>query len=149
MLRLLSGVIAGALLASTVPSAAQPGHGDAQSNSLATAPARGGNPAAAKITNPVAATPESVASGRRTYRRLCALCHGREGKGDGGGAGGGGVPADLTAGKWTYGSSDGEIFTVIHDGTSADMQGYSEQLSDTDIWNLVNYIRTLSAHPAR
>ncbi len=148
MLRLLSGVIALALLASAVPSAAQSGGSDAQSSSPATAPRRGGNPAAARISSPVAATPESVASGRRTYRRLCALCHGAEGKGDGGGAGGGGVPADLTAGKWTYGGSDGEIFAVIHDGTSADMQGYSDQLSDTDIWNLVNYIRTLSAHSA-
>jgi mono/diheme cytochrome c family protein len=149
MLRLLSGVITVALLASAVPSAAQPGGSDAQGTLPASAPRRGGNPVAAKINNPVAATPESVASGRRTYRRLCALCHGPEGKGDGGGAGGGGVPADLTAGKWTYGSSDGEIFAVIHDGTSADMQGYSDQLSDTDIWNLVNYIRTLSAHSSR
>ncbi len=110
----------------------------------AMAPRRGGNPSAAKVTNPIAATPESVASGRRTYRRLCVLCHGAEGKGDGGGAGAGGVPADLTAGQWRYGGSDGELFSVIHDGTSADMQGYGEQLSNTDIWNLVNYIRTLS-----
>ena len=107
------------------------------------APHRGGNPLAAKVANPVAATPESIASGRRTYRRMCALCHGPEGKGDGGGAGGGGVPADLTAAKWRYGGTDGELFAVIHDGTSADMQGYAEQLAETDIWNLINYIRTL------
>ena len=113
----------------------------------AMAPRRGGNPIAAKVANPIAATPESVASGRRTYRRMCALCHGAEGKGDGGGAGAGGVPADLTAGQWRYGGSDGELFSVIHDGTSADMQGFGEQLTDTDIWNLVNYIRTLG--PAR
>lgn len=109
----------------------------------AMAPRRGGNPLAAKVVNPVAATGDSVASGRRTYRRMCALCHGAEGKGDGGGAGAGGRPADLTAGQWRYGGSDGELFSVIHDGTSADMQGYAEQLSDPDIWNLVNYIRTL------
>jgi len=109
----------------------------------AMAPRRGGNSNAAKVANPVAATPESVASGRRTYRRMCALCHGAEGKGDGGGAGAGGTPADLTAGRWRYGGSDGELFSVIHDGTSADMQGYGEQLSETDIWNLVNYLHTL------
>lgn len=111
----------------------------------AMAPHRGGNPSAARIANPVAATPESVESGRRTYRRLCALCHGLEGKGDGGGAGGGGTPADLSAARWRYGGSDGELFAVIHDGTSADMQGYGEQLSESDIWNVVNYIRTLAA----
>jgi len=113
----------------------------------AMAPRRGGNPLAAKVANPIPASAESVASGRRIYRRMCTLCHGPEGKGDGGGAGGGGVPADLTAAHWRYGGSDGELFSVIHDGTSADMQGYAEQLSDTDIWNLVNYIRTLG--PAR
>ncbi len=154
MFRLLSGVIGLACLcAAGAASAGQPAGGDKAGavawGTPAMAPRRGGNPLAAQVANPIAATPESVASGRRTYRRMCALCHGAEGKGDGGGAGAGGVPADLTAGRWRYGGSDGELFSVIHDGTSADMQGYAEQLSDTDIWNLVNYLRTLapSRHP--
>jgi mono/diheme cytochrome c family protein len=152
MFRLFAGVIGPAgLLVAAVSIAQTPGAADkaaaAAWGTPAMAPRRGGNSNAAKVANPVAATPESVASGRRTYRRMCALCHGAEGKGDGGGAGAGGVPADLTAGRWRYGGSDGELFSVIHDGTSADMQGYGEQLSETDIWNLVNYIRTLG--PAR
>lgn len=136
---LLEAAVAGAQPAASADNAATSSWG-----TPAMAPRRGGNPLAARIVNPVAATPESIASGRRTYRRMCALCHGPEGKGDGGGAGGGGVPADLTAAQWRYGGSDGELFAVIHDGTSADMQGYAEQLSTTDIWNLVNYIRTLA-----
>ena len=112
-----------------------------------TAPHRGGNPEAAKVKNPIPYTPESVAAGKRTYARLCVNCHGPGGKGDGGGAGGGGRPADLTGSAWEYGSSDGEIFSVIHDGSSADMQGYADQLSDKDIWNLVNFIRSIG--PAR
>jgi len=152
MFRLLAGVIGLAWLLVASATIAQTS-GTANEASAAAwgtpamAPRRGGNPLAAKVVNPVAATPESLASGRRTYRRMCALCHGAEGKGDGGGAGAGGVPADLTAGEWRYGGSDGELFSVIHDGTSADMQGYGEQLSDPDIWNLVNYIRSLG--PAR
>jgi mono/diheme cytochrome c family protein len=109
----------------------------------ATAPRRGGNPEAAKIKNPVHDTAESVAAGKRVYVRLCVRCHGPLGKGDGGGAGAGGQPADLTDDHWDYGSSDGEIFSVIHDGTSADMEGYAERISDTDIWNLVNFIRSI------
>ena len=107
------------------------------------APRRGGNPEAAKVKNPVPYAPESVAAGKRTYARLCVSWHGPSGKGDGGGAGGGGRPADLTGSSWEYGSSDGEIFSVIHNGTSADMQGYADQLSDKDIWNVVNFIRSI------
>jgi mono/diheme cytochrome c family protein len=110
----------------------------------ATAPRRGGNPEAAKIKNPVAATPESVAAGKRAYGQLCANCHGPTGKGDGSVAGTD-PPSDLTAGVWDFGSSDGEIFTVIHDGLPGkDMGGYAERLKETDIWNVVNFIRTLT-----
>jgi cytochrome c oxidase cbb3-type subunit III len=107
-----------------------------------TAPKRGGNPEAAKMTNPVAGTPDSVAQGRRVYQRLCSRCHGPEGKGDGAAAGAV-QPPDLTDDQWDYGSSDGEIYSVIHDGTSNDMEGYAERINDTDIWNLVNYLRSL------
>ena len=50
-----------------------------------TAPRRGGNPEAAKRVNPVAASPESIAAGRRAYNQFCANCHGSTGKGDGNG----------------------------------------------------------------
>jgi len=107
------------------------------------APKKGGNPEAAKITNPVAASPESASAGKRVYTRMCSRCHGAEGKGDGTAATAP-VP-DLTDVQWDYGSSDGEIFSVIHDGVSADMDGYAARLSDTDIWNVVNYVRTVAA----
>jgi len=108
-----------------------------------TTPRRGGNPEAAKITSPSPATAESVAAGKRSYQRWCVQCHGPEGKGDGGGAGAGGQPADLTDDHWDFGGSDGEIFFVIRDGTSADMQGYAEQISDADIWRLIDYLRSI------
>jgi mono/diheme cytochrome c family protein len=113
------------------------------SSQSSTAPRRGGNPEAAKLKNPVPYGPESVAAGKRTYARLCASCHGPKGKGDGGGSGAGGQASDLTDSTWDYGSSDGEIFSVIRDGVSADMQGYADQISDKDIWNLVNFIRSI------
>lgn len=109
-----------------------------------TAPRRGGNPAAAKMANPVPATPDSIAGGRRVYQRLCGRCHGAQGKGDGSAASSV-QPPDLTDEQWDYGSSDGEIFSVIHDGTSVDMEGYAQRISDTDIWNVVNYLRSIGA----
>ena len=42
-----------------------------------------------------------------------------------------------------YGSSDGEIYFAIHDGTSKDMEGYAERLQPSDIWNVVNYLKSL------
>ena len=107
------------------------------------APKKGGSPEAAKIKNPVAASPESASAGKRVYTRMCSRCHGAEGKGDGTAATAP-VP-DLTDAQWDYGSSDGEIFSVIHDGVSADMDGYAARLSDTDIWNVVNYVRSVAA----
>jgi mono/diheme cytochrome c family protein len=113
------------------------------------APKKGGNPDAAKIRNPVAASAESIAAGKRSYTRFCGKCHGPEGAGDGTGATGPVAPPDMTDDTWDYGGSDGEIFTVIHDGipNSADMDGYSARMSDTDIWNVVNYVRTLGRRP--
>lgn len=109
-----------------------------------TAPRKGGNPEAAKIKNPLPASAESTAAGKRSYQRLCSRCHGPEGKGDGTAATGG-QPQDLTDAQWDFGGSDGEIFPVIHDGTSADMDSYAARISDTDVWNLVNYLRALAA----
>lgn len=109
-----------------------------------TTPKRGGNAVAAKVANPVPATETSIAAGRRTYQRLCVRCHGPAGKGDGGGAGAGGQPSDFTDDAWEFGSSDGEIFAAIAEGTSADMESYADRIAAPEIWNLVNYLRTLT-----
>lgn len=114
---------------------------------IAAQPPKGGNPEAAKLKNPVTKTPESIAAGKKVYQRMCARCHGPNGKGDGGGAGGGGIPSDLTDDVWDQGSTDGEIFTTIHDGSSIDMESYAEQITDTDIWNIVNYLRSIGPAP--
>jgi mono/diheme cytochrome c family protein len=109
------------------------------------APKKGGNAELATVRNPVAASPESISAGKRVYTRMCSRCHGAEGKGDGTAASVA-VP-DLTDAAWDYGGSDGDIFAVIHDGVSTDMDGYAARLSDADIWNVVNFIRTVAAKP--
>ena len=105
------------------------------------APRKGGNPEAAKVKNPVEATPASATAGRRVYQRLCIRCHGADGKGDS--ASGGAQPPDLSDATWDFGGSDGDIFAAIHDGTSKDMEGYAARISDIDIWNVVNYLRSI------
>ena len=100
----------------------------------------GGNPEAAKMKNPVAATPESLAAGQTIYVRRCSACHGKEGTG-----GFLGSP-DLTDSEWRLGSTDGEIFTVILKGGGPDsrMEPFDDRLSDNDAWNVVNYLRSLA-----
>jgi mono/diheme cytochrome c family protein len=103
-----------------------------------------GNPQAAQVKNPVAATPESISEGKRLYQRHCASCHGSNAEG---GAGNDLIPAapDLTGKAWKHGSSDGEIFSSIKNGVPPDLNmiPFGDQLKDTDIWNVVNYLRSL------
>jgi mono/diheme cytochrome c family protein len=101
------------------------------------------NPEAQKLKNPEPNNDETVEAGKKLYQRHCAPCHGPNGKGDGGMALSGGTPSDLTDETWDYGSTDGEIFTVIHDGVSSDMLAYKDKLSDKQIWQIVRYLRSI------
>ena len=97
------------------------------------------------LENPVEATPESRVTGRQRYAFMCRECHGNSGRGDGDMAHAGGVPSDFTDEVWQHGESDGEIFLVIKEGVTADMQGYANRMSDEDIWHVVNYLKSLGS----
>ena len=101
------------------------------------------NPEAQKLQNPEPKNAESIDAGKKLFQRHCASCHGPGGKGDGGLALSGGTPSDLTDEMWDYGSTDGEIFVVIRDGVSSDMLGYKEKLSEKQLWQVVNFIRSI------
>ena len=103
-----------------------------------------GNPEAAKVKNPVASTPESIAAGKAVFGK-CASCHGSTGEG---GPGNDLIPAapSLVDDMWDHGSSDGEVFESIKNGVPPDfnMVPWKDQLTDDDIWNVVNYIRSIA-----
>jgi high-affinity iron transporter len=100
---------------------------------------------AAKMKNPVAASAPSLAAGKKLYDAQCLSCHGATGKGDGkGGAMLRPPPADLTDNEWKQGSSDGDLYVAIRDGVKqTSMRAYGEKIATNDIWNLVNYLRSL------
>ena len=137
--RLLAGpaaaafALAGALLVAAVAVGAQEHPAEPHQHAAAQA-----------LENPVEPTRESLVAGRQRYVFLCRQCHGNRGAGDGDMSHAGGIPSDFTDDIWTHGASDGEIFTVIKEGVTADMQGYANRLGDEDIWHLVNYIKSLS-----
>jgi mono/diheme cytochrome c family protein len=113
-----------------------------------------GDPGAAKIKNPVAASTESITAGKKTYDTNCAACHGVKAEGaekagivlsvieDQGGK----QPPDLTDDQWDHGSTDGEMFAVIKSGVGPQffMAPWDGRMSDTEIWNSINYIRSLA-----
>jgi len=104
-----------------------------------------GNAAAAAIKNPVAATPQSIAAGQDSYRKSCAPCHGIKAEG---GSGNDLIPAwpALTDAMWDHGSTDGAIFDNIKNGVAPDfnMTPWKDQLKDDEIWNVVNYLRSIA-----
>lgn len=110
-----------------------------------TAAAQKGNPAAAKLKNPVAVTPASLEAGKKTFVRNCRGCHGSTGEGGPQGESGA-APPNLTDAKWDHGASDGEIFTVIKAGVAPDfaMEAWGDRINDAELWNVVNFVRSLS-----
>ena len=106
---------------------------------------------ATELKNPVPSTPESLAAGAQSYAKVCAVCHGATGNGDGklaaATAAYGVRPSNVTDDVWDHGSSDGEIFVVIRDGIEPDfnMPGFHGRLSDAEIWSVVSYVKSLGA----
>ena len=75
----------------------------------------------------------------------CRHCHGLRGRGDGPLAPKDPKPANLTDGTWDHGSSDGEIFAIISNGVGGDseMKGVRSEMTTTDMWSIVNYLRSI------
>lgn len=102
--------------------------------------------AAKKMTNPVAADAKSVAQGKHLFEIYCASCHGTSGTGDGL------VGAKLVMKPWNLTNSsdmhpwntadypDGYIWGYMTQG-GAVMPSYANDLSATERWHVVNYIR--------
>jgi mono/diheme cytochrome c family protein len=100
---------------------------------------------AARVPNPVKATPESVAIGKERFTTFCSPCHGPEAKG--------GVsgpvatkfipPPDITNAELQRQRTDGYWHSYIMVG-GAVMPAYGEAMSSQEAWHIVNYLRSLA-----
>ena len=96
--------------------------------------------AAEKAKNPIAADDKSVETGRQLFQIYCVPCHGKEGQGDGFvGAKLALQPYNLSA-QQTRERTDGFIFGYMTFG-GAVMPIYAADLSPTERWHVVNYVR--------
>ena len=103
--------------------------------------------AARELTNPSPYGEASIAQGHKHYLRLCQNCHGQDGRAldniDF-------ESTDLTAPDYfRHGASDGEIFASIKVGAGLDMPAFGSKLEDGQIWEVVNFIRSLGPADAR
>ena len=93
--------------------------------------------------------PAPYKTGEETYKNLCARCHGENGDGKGE------VAVDEKLKLKDYrdpaalqGMSDGELFYIIKSG-KGQMPPEGGRVKDMELWNLVNYIRSLSNKKAQ
>jgi mono/diheme cytochrome c family protein len=97
---------------------------------------------AANRPNPVPVNANTIALGQKLYVANCLGCHGPKGKGDGPGAYSlEKKPANLGARIKETGEKDGELFWKISEGHGFMVTWKVTPLSETQRWELVNYIR--------
>ena len=96
------------------------------------------------VSNPFAHDAAAADSGKITYMKICSVCHGTSGKGDGIAAAGLAVrPADHTS-PFVQAAPDGQLFWELSNG-HAPMPSYKTALTEKQRWQLICFIRTLKA----
>ena len=94
-------------------------------------------------SNPMAGDLTSIQRGKELFTINCAQCHGITGKGDGPVAEKlKNKPFDLTSFP-IHSFEDGGIFFVISTGVPKKMPALNENLTVSERWDVVNYVRTL------
>ncbi|MRR21112.1 cytochrome c [bacterium] len=94
------------------------------------------------MANPVAKDDASVKAGLASYSKNCASCHGKTGLGDGPkGRMTKTFPGDFSAAAFQA-YADGEMFYQTKFGRG-EMPAYDKKVPDTEIWSIINYMRTL------
>jgi mono/diheme cytochrome c family protein len=101
--------------------------------------------AGAELKNPLEATPANATRGKVIWDRVCATCHGFQGKGDGAVIGAGKIPnpPNLLIPKYQA-YADGQLFHVAtFGGPEKIMKGFADQMSREDRWRAVMHLRSL------
>ncbi len=95
--------------------------------------------------------------GKRQYDQFCVPCHGKSGMGDGTRVNIEKLdpkPRNHTDGAYMNQRTDSELFKVIKNGgfsmnLSHEMPQWKHLLKDSDIWDVVAFVRTLADPPPK
>ena len=93
------------------------------------------------MNNPVAKGEASNKAGMALYTKYCGSCHGKTGLGNGPKARSLKDFSGDFSGDYYQNQTDGEHFYKTKVGRG-EMPKYEGKLSDEDMWNIVNYMRT-------
>ena len=116
---------------------------EAKSTTEAKPAAEAKNSSDAAKANPVKPSPTSLSSGKKKYGQDCAMCHGKEGAGDGDLAEDMHLKLrDFRDAATLKDVSDGDIYSIINNGKGK-MMGEEGRLKPDEIWDIVNFVRTL------
>ena len=116
---------------------------EAKSTAEAKPAAEAKNSSDAAKANPVKPSPTSLSSGKKKYGQDCAMCHGKEGAGDGDLAEDMHLKLrDFRDAATLKDVSDGDIYSIINNGKGK-MMGEEGRLKPDEIWDIVNFVRTL------
>lgn len=98
----------------------------------------------AQLPNPAKPTEASIAAGAKFYSSQCAMCHGKDGSGNGDLA----QQMQLKMPDYRKPESlakftDGELFYILTKGMGQ-MPAEGDRTPDEKKWNVINYIRSFS-----
>jgi mono/diheme cytochrome c family protein len=97
----------------------------------------------AKPKTPTAAPSPAAEKALETYKSVCAICHGLNGKGLS-------PDQDLTDSKWKHGSSTAAIARTIKEGVDGTtMQGFGDRYTDAEILELARLVKSFSTAPKK
>ncbi|MGD9852685.1 MAG: cytochrome c [Nitrospirales bacterium] len=102
------------------------------------------------LTNPLPGSQEHIKAGEKLFHETaqplaCIQCHGA--KGDGNGPMGAALnphPRNFTCGETMKGISDGQLYWIIKNGSPGTGMMAFSGMPDDQIWQLIQYIRTLA-----
>ena len=86
--------------------------------------------------NPVASQPDAISAGEKLYSQQCARCHGQD-------AAGKNHHPSLRSER-VHADTPGELEWIIAHGARFRMRSFAKKLSDTERWEIVSYIQSLS-----
>jgi mono/diheme cytochrome c family protein len=99
---------------------------------------------ASRVQNPIKPSPTGLRHAEQLYQQDCMICHGKTGASNGPAAGSlPQKPANFTDAQMMSKATDGELFWKMTTGR-APMPSWQDRFSETERWELVNYLRELT-----